>query len=158
MERADTDRGSVITISIDGRREGRAPVGLSRDRRVPQRLLTVVLFATLALAACAGRAPLPERPSCPPGAGVTCDSKPLTNPVLGTLRESGDCVWLELDRRVEARIVWPSGYTATHHPLVVFDAAGHEAIREGNRLSVLGPFGGEPDACGRAQWVELPAR
>ena len=74
------------------------------------------------------------------------------------MRESGDCVWMELDGKVEARIVWPSGYTATHHPLVVFGAAGHEAFRESNRLTVLGPFGGEPDACGRAQWVELPAQ
>lgn len=74
------------------------------------------------------------------------------------MREGGDCVWLELDRKVEARIVWPSGYTATHRPLVVFDAAGHEAHREGDRLSVKGPFGGEPDACGRTQWVELPAQ
>ncbi len=54
------------------------------------------------------------------------------------MRESGDCVWLELDGKVEARIVWPSGYTATHHPLVVFDAAGHEAFRESNRLSADG--------------------
>lgn len=137
---------------------GHAPAGRSPARRVPLRLLTVVLLATLALAGCAGRTPLPQRPSCSPGPGVACDSYPLINPVLGTLRESGDCVWLELDRKVEARIVWPSGYTATHRPLVVFDAAGHEALREGDRLSVLGPFGGEPDACGRTQWVELPAQ
>jgi hypothetical protein len=115
-------------------------------------------LATLSLAGCAGRTPLPERPSCSPGPGVACDSYPAINPVIGTLREGGDCVWLELDRKVEARIVWPSGYTATHHPLVVFDAAGHEALRESDRLSVKGPFGGEPDACGRTEWVELPAR
>ena len=74
------------------------------------------------------------------------------------MRESGDCVWLELDRKIEARIVWSAGYTATHRPLVVFDASGHEALREGDRLSVLGPFGGESNACGRTQWVELPQR
>ena len=146
----------MIPTLLDDRRTGPAPAGLSQAGPVPQRLLTIILLATLSLTACAGRTPLPGRPSCSPGPGVACDSYPAVVPIIGTLRESGDCVWLELDRRVEARIVWPAGYTATHHPLVVFDAAGQEALHEGERLSVLGPFGGEPDACGRTPWVELP--
>ena len=61
---------------------------------------------------------------------------------LLSARVEGDastgCVWLVSDAGGQVTAVWPSGYTATFDPLVIYDATGKEVLRAGE----LHDFGG----------------
>lgn len=48
------------------------------------------------------------------------------------------CVWLVSDAGAQVTAVWPSGYTATFDPLVIYDATGKQVLQAGE----LHDFGG----------------
>lgn len=75
----------------------------------------------------------------------------------GTLQWDGKCLSLWLDPTTAVRIVWPYGYSARLMPFTVYDNEGREVARPGDALLAAGsgPYIGEPDACGRSNYVVL---
>lgn len=131
--------------------------------------MTVALLAPFAVSACSPAAePPPTRMSLPPGRIALPDHEPCStttqipcvdtgHAVFGTLHQQSGCIWLVLENGIEARIVWPYGYSARLDPFAVFDNAGKEVAHGGDELrpNGVGPQTGDPDTCGRSSFVVI---
>ena len=77
--------------------------------------------------------------------------------ILGTLREDGGCIWLELENGDEVRVIWPLGYSAAIDPFAVYDDSGSIVAKAGESILAEGsdPASGGADDCGRTEFVVL---